>query len=84
MSDIEYDEMYELKMEKDEKDYENDFPYINEHNNIKNSTAYINKNNENDINDKDFKLLFLENDKAYFDLYETIQKDLSEEFFSCK
>ena len=38
MSDIEYDEMYELKMEKDEKDYENDFPYINEHNNIKNST----------------------------------------------
>jgi hypothetical protein len=84
MSDIEYDEMYELKMEKDEKDYENDFPYINEHNNIKNSTAYINNNNENDINDKDFKLLFLENDEAYFDLYETIQKDLSEEFFSCK
>ena len=84
MSDIEYDEMYELKMEKDEKDYENDFPYINEHNNIKNSTSCINNNNENDINDKDFKLLFLENDKAYFDLYETIQKDLSEEFFSCK
>ena len=84
MSDIEYDEMYELKMEKDEKDYENDFPYINEHNNIKNSTAYINNNNENDINDKDFKLLFRENDEAYFDLYETIQKDLSEEFFSCK
>ena len=84
MSDIEYDEMYELKMEKDEKDYENDFPYINEHNNIKNSTAFINNNNENDINDKDFKLLFLENDEAYFDLYETIQKDLSEEFFSCK
>lgn len=84
MSDIEYDEMYELKMEKDEKDYVNDFPYINEHNNIKNSTAYINNNNENDINDKDFKLLFLENDEAYFDLYETIQKDLSEEFFSCK
>ena len=84
MSDIEYDEMYELKMEKDEKDYENDFPYINEHNNIKNSTAYINNNNENDINDKDFKLLFLENDEAYFGLYETIQKDLSEEFFSCK
>jgi hypothetical protein len=84
MSDIEYDEMYELKMEKDEKDYENDFPYINEHNNIKNSTACINNNNENDINDKDFKLLFLENDEAYFDLYETIQKDLSEEFFSCK
>ena len=84
MSDIESDEMYELKMEKDEKDYENDFPYINEHNNIKNSTAYINNNNENDINDKDFKLLFLENDEAYFDLYETIQKDLSEEFFSCK
>jgi hypothetical protein len=84
MSYIEYDEMYELKMEKDEKDYENDFPYINEHNNIKNSTAYINNNNENDINDKDFKLLFLENDEAYFDLYETIQKDLSEEFFSCK
>ena len=25
------------------RDYENDFPYINEHNNIKNSTAYINK-----------------------------------------
>ena len=84
MSDIEYDEMYELKMEKDEKDYENDFPYINEHNNIKNSTACINNNNENDINDKDFKLLFRENDEAYFDLYETIQKDLSEEFFSCK
>ena len=84
MSDIEYDEMYELKMEKDEKDYENDFPYINEHNNIKNSTVCINNNNENDINDKDFKLLFLENDEAYFDLYETIQKDLSEEFFSCK
>ena len=84
MSDIEYDEMYELKMEKDEKDYENDFPYINEHNNIKNSTAYINNNNENDINDKDFKLLFRENDEAYFDLYETIQKNLSEEFFSCK
>jgi hypothetical protein len=84
MSDIEYDEMYELKMEKDEKDYENDFPYINEHNNIKNSTSCINNNNENDINDKDFKLLFLENDEAYFDLYETIQKDLSEEFFSCK
>ena len=84
MSYIEYDEMYELKMEKDEKDYENDFPYINEHNNIKNSTSCINNNNENDINDKDFKLLFLENDEAYFDLYETIQKDLSEEFFSCK
>ena len=84
MSDIEYDEMYELKMEKDEKDYVNDFPYINEHNNIKNSTSCINNNNENDINDKDFKLLFLENDEAYFDLYETIQKDLSEEFFSCK
>lgn len=84
MSDIEYDEMYELKMEKDEKDYENDFPYINEHNNIKNSTSCINNNNENDINDKDFKLLFRENDEAYFDLYETIQKDLSEEFFSCK
>ena len=84
MSDIEYDEMYELKMEKDEKDYENDFPYINEHNNIKNSTSCINNNNENDINDKDFKLLFRENDDAYFDLYETIQKDLSEEFFSCK
>ena len=84
MSDIEYDEMYELKMEKDEKDYENDFPYINEHNNIKNSTSCINNNNENNINDKDFKLLFLENDEAYFDLYETIQKDLSEEFFSCK
>ena len=84
MSYIEYDEMYELKMEKDEKDYENDFPYINEHNNIKNSTACINNNNENDINDKDFKLLFRENDEAYFDLYETIQKDLSEEFFSCK
>ena len=84
MSDIEYDEMYELKMEKDEKDYENDFPYINEHNNIKNSTSCINNNNENDINDKDFKLLFRENDEAYFDLYETIQKNLSEEFFSCK
>jgi len=84
MSDIEYDEMYELKMEKDEKDYVNDFPYINEHNNIKNSTSCINNNNENDINDKDFKLLFRENDEAYFDLYETIQKDLSEEFFSCK
>jgi hypothetical protein len=84
MSDIEYDEMYELKMEKDEKDYENDFPYINEHNNIKNSTSCINNNNENDINDKDFKLLFRENDEAYFDLYETIQKALSEEFFSCK
>lgn len=84
MSDIEYDEMYELKMEKDEKDYENDFPYINEHNNIKNSTSCINNNNENDINDKGFKLLFRENDEAYFDLYETIHKDLSEEFFSCK
>ena len=85
---FDYNEIYKGDMGKDEKYYENRFPYIKNTRNIttnsndeKSFSIIISINLDNKLKkefvvEKRHKIIYEDNDKAYLDLYNTEEREL--------